>query len=180
MGGTFCSSVVVQVLTCGVVILLEIGQGKEFFCEEISKENEMGGFFCELRTIKKQNKTEQNKKQGGFLFQNCTISSLSISLSSLQKLRIRIHRQAVLSISKNKKIVIVIECVKKDHATSGFREMRGQWWGFMNFFEFILIFYLRWGRPFAACDIFNGYPVLFVRWNPDAWKVNDVTLSFLP
>ena len=34
----------------------------------------------------------------------------------------------------------------------------------------------EWTRPFAACDIFQGKPVLFVRWNPDAWKVNGTTI----
>ena len=30
--------------------------------------------------------------------------------------------------------------------------------------------------PFAACDIFDKTPILFVRWNPDEWKVNGKTI----
>ena len=58
--------------------------------------------------------------------------------------------------SRTGKIVIVVECDENAHATYPEK--------------------CEWTRPFAACDIFQPKPVLFVRWNPDAWKVNGTTI----
>ena len=57
--------------------------------------------------------------------------------------------------SKTKKYVIVIECDEHWHR---------------NYPE-----NCEWTRPFAAYDIFEK-PVLFIRWNPDAWKVDGETI----
>ncbi len=63
--------------------------------------------------------------------------------------------------SKTKKYVIVIECDERCHSNDALYPEK-----------------CEWTRPFAAYDIFEK-PTLFVRWNPDSWKVcgNNVRVS---
>lgn len=59
--------------------------------------------------------------------------------------------------SRTEKQVIVIECDEHAHSKESYTPT------------------CEWSRPFAAYDIFRK-PILFIRWNPHTWKVNDVTV----
>jgi len=60
-------------------------------------------------------------------------------------------------LSKMSKYVIVIECDERWHSSPSYTET------------------CEWSRPFAAYDIFEK-PVLFIRWNPDSFKVNGINI----
>ena len=60
--------------------------------------------------------------------------------------------------SKTKKYVIVIECDERCHSNDTLYPEK-----------------CEWTRPFAAYDIFEN-PTLFIRWNPDSWKINGETV----